>query len=1215
MARVESSKGKPEKKEGVVVRQEKRVTVPVEKELNVGVLQEFLTQIKLFSLLKKQDPGTADFEKLKELELKLSSGDKEERLQAREKIDLFSVRLTENQPKANETLEWVVKDIYKGEVKPPELDDLVKNITKQNNDLVDKTRREVVITKEELSGFEGNLIHLKEFLGLKDETRGGLVQMHETLTRAIELRSVRRYIENPVAYEAPLVRKKDYFEEGSAKNDLDKKLTIRQAKKSERGKLENHLETTKKHVREELVEGSGEKLTKLSGEDLLDRLEEISDIKARMRNLVGNKHQRISETLEALESAEVQYQVALEAKIVADLRGKSIPLDDLVAGEAVREFLSDAKEGGRRAGGRARYRFDVPYEQVAVEVLNKAQSLEKSGLSNPGIERMMRAMQSGEEGGFGGGRRESFEDKVRNAKPILDKVGIDLGSNEVRENLRDKSKSHKYIEKKVEAARAKVSESEARILQQILEGMSGDKPFFDVQERLDKLSKQGFYGKYLVELKAYIARIGLRETSSDFQFAILLRNAKDKISKFEPDIADEFDSWQNSLFIPPVKSVNPEQYREVFTKVWNQGNLDHVLSPRYANAQAINVEYKVDGKKVKKTVSTAVFYQLLQETKNSTKLLDAPINSADTTMWGVLTEHLFGDGAKLEYRGGHNAVVLDKNGKIIFDASKGDAFLVGYFDLVSKKELPEGSKEKLDMVTLLDQITWMERYAVNFWQYSGEAGKHVRHYPKEDMENASKWILAGDQMYEGYGGHFGKYAPPYHEIAKVGHMLREIRSYKDSSVITGSIIETLVNDKDHPWPEERAKTFAKLLTAKLTHTTTIDEKEFKLGLLSVEEARLVGKYNNNSTALGSWNDGRAWLAAHGMPEDKIINASTLGEYIKLIGKKTDKELLAGLKDTDKKIMEEKIGWVRQSEEFLALCKKLQWSQKELATLEELKIGKNDLLPLAKKANTIFGGEVWRPENINQLMVGFSFAAVMDPSKYAQGSDPIEFGQKYMKLAEEVAKKLPKIQLGVATSKDLMELQVAMRAYLTPEEVDAYMEVILRTTIKSHTIQVPYEVAKLKDDQRTIDHHRLETGDGHTYYFIDRDGHRIAKKEKVAGDYFHNRFGTKTWRQSDVETLMNAMKGEAMIPRTVAENILDDLVGGGRTIDRLFKNFGIDTKTNRGAKIAKMVFARTKRFIGRLPLFDDPAWAAWSFSAELINFMSEASKEVMKGVVK
>ncbi len=1197
MRKKEASAPKVEKKEKPSTRSVQRTAPFEEKSYSVGALQEFLTQIKLFALLKKENPGTVSFEKLKGLEEKLSSKNNDERSVAKKEIDELSDKFSTAKADANKPLNEVVRTVLDQNIsRPAAVQVLIEDITQQNSVITEKLANKKRISKGELEAFGENLNQLKAELGLRVETRDGLVQMDEMLNRAVELRKVRMYMEAPSAIESPINGKKDFFEEGQVLDGENKnKLVIRQANKKDRVRLEKTLESFKDHVRRELIEDNGDRLGELEGEDLLSRLEEVSDLKARMRNLVGKEHGRIEETLEVLSGVEVQYQVALEQRMVGDLKESGVEVNDLAVGEAVRGILSEAR-GGRRTIGRARYEIQDSYKEMASKVYKESRKLVNQGYAAPsnGMElppedqqAMLQEMMSGRQ------REKSVKEKVQEIDSLLKRAQLD--GQELLERMHEMQTLDERLDyaKSIErAAFPNLGESERRVLSQFLEASAGSEAFLNIQARLKESVSNGRFGEYMVELKAYIARIGLQETSADYQLAFLLRDAKEVITRFEPDIGDEFDSWRSSLFIPPIKSVSPEAYRQVFEKVWGAGNLDHVFNPSFANAEAMSVT--INGQR--KNISTAVFYQLLQQTENSNRLLNAPVNSTDSTMFGELVVYLYGKGTTIEGLGNMStAIIKAADGSILFDAGRGDKFNIQYFDLVNKS-LQAGTEKSISLATMLDQVTWMERYAINFWSYSGEAGNHYRHYPKEDMENANKWLFAQNQMFEGYGGHFGKYDPPFWEIAKLSHMLREIRSYKDSSLIKGATVDTL---EKGGMSGSRAAKFAEVFTGKLTKKMKIDEKTFKVGLLTLEEARLIGNtYSNAGEAWGA--AGYDWLIAHGTPAEMVKNAD---EIRVILDKRSRRQ----------KLSEQEKNWAVQADEFFALCKDLKWTGKEKEFIDTLT--GSDLKPLADRVNTIFGIE-WEPQNMKEFIKGFEYASVMDLGKYAQGSDPIEYAQKYMKLSEEVAKKLPKIQKGVATSKDIIELQEAMRAYLTPEEVDDFFEILTRKTILTHTFQVnKYEIAKLNADQRTINYKQLKDENGHTYYFVGRDGHRIANTEWYRGAYFNWKQGTKTWRQSDVEILLDAMKSQAMLPRGIAESMLDDLVGGGRSVDKFLKNFGIDTKTSKGAKIAKAVLARTKRFVGRLPLFDDPGWAAWSFGAELLNFMMEAGKEVVKGTIK
>lgn len=1174
---------------------------------SVWNLQQFLTEIKLFSIMKQADPQSADYVKLKELSTKLSSSDKKERGEATEAIgrleEVFSNAKSEAQ---NNPLEEVLKKAIPGYETKHGLTTLVKSVTEKNKEISALMAENKTIPTAKLTEFEEQLKGLAGELGFRENTRQGFALMNETLARAVELSDVRRHMVAPVVYEDAIARKGALFEAGelSEAEDKGERLQMRSWGKNRRDATRTAIEKFKTNVREELIENNGKKGKELEGKELMDRLTEVRERMADLKSLVGNKHEFSDETLKTLALVEVRYQGLLEERLVKDLKYGSGSTQEMLVGESLDLIIEESK-GGKWGRSRAKIAFKEPYENIKKRISNEVKNRQQVVMAGTSpLDTLQDYFEQAQgEGGMedamnmGRERDVSVRGKAKQMGALLERAKINTDEILKRmEEIRGKD-ANSTIQARLEFARdiekqafPRLSESERRTLVQFLEGAAGNEQFLNVQNKLKEHVKNGRYGQYLVELKAYIARIGLRETSADFQFAFLLRDAKDVISTYEPDIADEFDSWQSSLFIPPAKSVSPETYRQIFEKVWGAGNLDHVFNPTYANAEAVAL--RINGEQ--KNVSAAVFYHLLQRTEKSSRLLNAPVNGFDGTMYGFLIEHLYGKGAKIvgKFEGGvDNRKIVSKTGTVLFDATK-DFFDAQYFDLVDRS-LQDGAVRKLSLTEMLDQVTWMERYAANFWMYSGEAGKHARHYPKEDLENANKWVFSQDQMFEGYGGHFGKYAGAFWQHAKLGHLLREIRAYKDTGIVKGSILETL---KAGGMEEGRAATFAKLLSNKLVRKINVDGKVFKADLLSLEEARLMG--NSFQSPVEAWNvAGKDWLIAHGVPEEMVVDS----DFIKMILDKKEKKI---------KLSETEENWAAQAEEFFELSKSLRWTKEEENFFST--VTADELRGLVAKQNIIFGTK-FNPANMREFVDNFEFAAVLDLGKYAQGTDPVEYAQKYMKLAEAVSKLLPKIELGKARAKDFMEVQESLRAYLTPEEVDDYIEILLRKTIQTHTEQIiPYTVAKTKADQRTIDYREQKAADGHTFYFIDRDGHRIAKTEEVTGNYFKKRFNMKNWRAGDVEVLMAAMAGEAMIPKNISESILDDLVGGGRALDKIFERIGLDTRDKKSkARLVKMVLARAYRLVKRLPLFDDPGWALWSFGAELVNYTMEVGKEVVK----
>lgn len=1180
----------------------------------------FLREIKLMMLMRQKSPGSEEYVKLRDIEKNLSAADAETREKAKTAADeLIAVFEGVKGEAERSTLETVVDRAYgdMGE-RSDSARDLARQIDQAKKAVDAKAETPQGVSSAELEALSHQLVEFKNRVGFQAMTEEGMQMVEETMLKVVHLRDVRRYTENPLAYQAPLKAKTEYFAEGSSDDPNDKRLKVRTGWGGEEGqKFAEKLERVKKNVREVVIEQSRE----LSDQESIQSLQDVSELRAQLKHLVGKEHKRALDTLETLTAAESHFQRILEQKIGEKLKAARLNVDQLAVDAAVGDVLAEAR-GGRFAGGRARYEFQDAFDKLTEKVAIKAKKFDRqipklqehvardSDYSPQSMVDKMIAQQELK-------RQVDFLEKVDSIKPVLAEMGIDYRSDsaEFEKWLRAGTEKERVAkiedivgqarERGMSASRLKMGELFLRSLLKdriILEdGTEVRTNFVDVKERLSGYVKNHQYGRYIREMKAYVSKVGLRESSADFQFAIMLRDAKEVIADLEPDIAEEFDSWQQSLFIPPFKAVDPETFRQMFERVWNAGNLDHVLNPAYANAAAMLVEVNGD----KKVMSTAVFYQLLQRGDNATRFLDAPKNGTDSTSFRIWIDYLYGKGAIWE-GDLDTGVIKSADGRVL--AKMTDSLRIQGYDVASKS-LDGGDFDTFTLRELLEQSQWMHRYAENFFMYSGEAGKHMRHYPKEDMENANKWLFSQDQMFEGYGGHFGKYAAPFWQIAKLGHLLREIRTYKDSGILLAAMTEEMTGAGVGG---KRAREFAEMWTNKLRQKIAVDGKSFKVGLLSIEEIRLIG--NEFGSAEEAWVHAKDYLMAHNMPEGMIKDQNFIREVL-------------ARKARGDRLSEEEENWAKQAEEFYLLCKNLQWSdekKKEYGGMSEREMAnsmtKEELAIFAARKNTIFGGN-WQPANMREFIAGFEYAAVMDPAKYQQGTDPIEFARKYAKLSEEVAKILPKIHQGIATAPDFIEVQKALRAYLTPEEVDQFIEIMVRKSIQSRTNQlIPYEIAKLGKDGRTIDYRYMEGEDKHRFYFIDRDGHRIAKTENFRGNYMFKRWKVKPMRPSDVEVLMDAMHGEAMIPRDIGDDMLDDLVGGGRVIDNILERVGLKEKgkpLEKGSRglLIKRIFARTKRLIQRLPLFDDPVWAMFSLSAAILNFAGEAAKEVAKSAEK
>ena len=618
------------------------------------------------------------------------------------------------------------------------------------------------------------------------------------------------------------------------------------------------------------------------------------------------------------------------------------------------------------------------------------------------------------------------------------------------------------------------------------------------------------------------------------------------------------------------------------------------------------------------TWSPAAMYQELQSTRASMIILDAKVNSTDSACHRIFLEHMFGEGAHKE-----GDVILDIHGREICKLS--DQFLVTDFNLETA-DLAAGllQKETVEPVSLkdiIDQTTWMNRRAMTFWMYSGEISEHLAHYPKEQMQNASKWAAAADRMGHGYNSHFGKITGPYEQLAKVGHMLSDLRVYKDTATMTSVIRENLIrgaleHSEGGAVDKKKMRAFAELLTKKLEKQIEVEGiKLAPVGMRSREEVRLLG--NTYKSPEEAWDKAIPWLEAHGMSK-KIIPDVT--EISSILSREARGEKLSGL-DED---------WAVQAKEFFLLCKDLQWGtdanidvggrmMSELELMNSMTAA--ELSPLAKRKNHIQGTN-WQPKNISEFMRDFDFSAVMNPAHFYQGTDPLEYATKYKKLAIEVAGKQPKLFSGLSMAKDLIEVEKAMRSYLPPEVVDAWTEAFTRIDMRANRWQSPlnaYEVAQTNPkDRRTILNRKITDEDGNTYWFVGRDGHRIAKKEMFWGAYSEKYWNRKRMKDKDVQIKFDALMSEGMLPREVSEDLLNDILGGGKTLDKLLglEGKGLSEKQRARAKFTKKVLAKAWRYIRMIPLFDDPGWVAWSLGSEIVNFIfKDFGKAAIEGVAK
>jgi hypothetical protein len=1202
-------------------RRSKRSGDKQEEKRDVGTLQKFLLELKLFTWMKTKDPSSADFTELSKLEKDLSSSDKNIRIEARKKIDVLSAVFDQAKGKAGLPLDQLVDEAGLLSVSNgPEIKSLALNIQSKNDKLNEKITKSEAVTEAELNEFELNLNTMKEMMGFRSESRVGLRRMEDTLVSAIELNKVRRDVESPGVYIRPMESKEGFFKEGGPRDKNDKRLHVEIPEVIGTEKLEDKVERVKKWVVEEQIENSGEKMDELEGADLIKRLEDISDLKARAKNLVGKNSEKFTETMEALSAAESGYRIGLEELIANELNFRENSPEDMALGEAMTELVERAG-GGRYGKSKYRLEFEGGYDELMKSIKKRVNELKTSPRFG-GFERILEDAPANPQAWMdrmqrGGKFAEDMDDIGAGLDYVLKKAGTEFNAN-LLQNLKDENTGRAFGEQLIENAKnGGASGSEQASLREYVERIWGDKTGMEKEQaRFEELLNRGQHGKAYRLLKTYIAKVGLRETSSDFEFAIMLRKAKYRIQSVNQDIGEEFDQWQQSNFVPGLVHITPENSIEIMPKVWDASNVDHVLGADYANGAAMSIEIKGE----RKTWSPAAMYQELQSTRSSMIILDAKVNSTDSACHRIFLEHMFGEGA---HRGGNdNELILDVNGREIGKTS--DKFWVTDFQLATADlaagKLQDETREAVSLGDIIEQSTWMNRRAMTFWMYSGEVSEHLAHYPKEQMQNASKWAAAADRMGHGYNSHFGKITGPYEQLAKVGHMLPDLRVYKDTATMTSVIRENLIQgaleaSEGGKVDKKKMRAFAEVLTKKLEKQIEVEGiKLAPVGMRSREEVRLLG--NTHKSPEEAWDKAIPWLEAHGMPREIIPDSARIS---KLLSREVGGEKLSG-EDED---------WAVQAKEFFQLCKDLQWGTEETidvggVMMSELglmnRMTSAELSPLAKRKNHIQGTN-WQPQNITEFMRDFDFSAVMNPAHFYQGTDPLEYASKYKKLAIEVAGKQPKLFSGLSMAKDLIEVEKAMRSYLPPEVVDAWTEAFTRIDMRANRWQSPlnaYEVAQTAKDRRTILNRKITNEDGKTYWFVGRDGHRIAKKEMFWGAYSEKYWGRKPLKDKDVQIKFDALMSEGMLPKDVSDDLLNDILGGGKTLDKLLglEGKGLSEKQVARRKFTKKVLAKAWRYIRMIPLFDDPGWVAWSFGSELVNFIfKDFGKAAIEGVAK
>lgn len=1181
-----------------------------------GFLQEFLATIKVNRLINDMNPAALSKQHITEIEEGLASGDLHEKQQAISKLN----SLAEAKDMAVEKSKaQSLKEIVDGVKAPAERRSRLLEVAESIEQDMAKVNSGIVLEQEQLNNIQLKLELLATGLGVE----GSPEKLEDTISRVEYLIEATKIRERKLGAD-PLVSPLKLYEEEFGDGKDHRILKLRDVPGSKIGVMQKRLNAFRTNINRELID-QDRGIDKLSSNDLLARINEVGYWKSNKQALYG-KGWRGSNEMESLRDiltlVEAEYIVELESRLWNEIKSSGKSEEYVIL--ATQSVLNS-----RKRVGRSDYDFQknipkdkTPYEAFLLEVEQSSKIIEGKSRSKRRI-----AIQRSEEGYVGhvvGGEtiHTSVDDAENNYQQAMgmqervDKIAKKLGIH-FDEGLMRRLEEPDGLKNLLNEARKKLSPEELRDYEKILSSISGTEGsgrFSGVQAELFRLSKEakktGNYAPYMIKLQAYIDRVGLRETSSDFQFAIVMREAKDEISRINADAGGKFDLWQEAQFLPSITSLDEKTYYGLIPRVMTHSRMQYELDDKYSNWLAM----QVGGKGGKKALSVASFYQLLQRGDVANRVIAAPINGNDGLILQLWVEHVWGDGAKL---------VMDKrNSNLISHVLLADGKTVvkdidvSYFSMDAKSSVDKSSTEKLKIADFLDQSMWMAHYAEKMWWYSGEWEAFARDFPGERLPQANKRLLSIGSAFRDYGIEYGKFDEGYVELAKAGVLLQDFRTYKGSDVIVANIRHMLY-DNGITSAKEGEVLGKGIFKALSKHAYISEDYQPLSSLRPVEEVRLMGKLGEYTTPEERWNwykQSQEKIGRRGVPEYSTIAGYKGRGFDNLRG---DEE-----------------AWFVQAEEIEKLFDDLSKQRRELG---KLNWEGGVLYKLIDKQSFIATGNHRRKgeESLDLFLREFEYSSVLNYAELRKGTDPLDY-QKYSEAKAEAASLMTEVLNGVPTPQKIAELFTKMRSYMPPDQVVTWFDAFREKQVQLRTFQtIKYDIAMTDLEEWEMKKRRGEIKEDHPPSIImgynpavfkikdergdswnvkGADGFRVTRKKKEWGNHMKKTRDIQAMTSSQIELENRLYVGNRWLTKHKAEEILENSFGLAQVVNKICRDRGWDSKSKQ-ARFLKKWGSKAALLLRQHPLFDDPVWAFWNILNELKEYGEEVQKEMVKSIAK
>jgi hypothetical protein len=771
---------------------------------------------------------------------------------------------------------------------------------------------------------------------------------------------------------------------------------------------------------------------------------------------------------------------------------------------------------------------------------------------------------------------------------------------------------------------------------------------------INRLKEEKRFGEAASLMLEYITRIGIQESSQDWEFALIKRNFSDAIATASPDFKEAFDLNMQLGYLPNMNSQNLEKYYATAEQIFGKGKQE--LTTGETSLFSGNRVTTAEGKSV--VFSMRTMKALLRNPRHMLRILKADPNTTDSTLQNIMLEELYGKGAHIGVRtvDGKKLSCLALPGVAEEDWKQLNEIEVG----IQFAEIWAGGfngwekdGKKLKLSEMLQRNQWIMKNGLGLQWYSGEWKQLMaaKSYQDAVLQAAPKSLLTAEMAKAAYQGNFENIRPPLMRAAEtITSVLGPMPIYKLDNIVIQNVQDKL---------EERAgvdrgkgKKIGEMIAAMYRQERVEDVGGEKLSFFSRLRDPRTSRLAFNT--LSELDDGVVDVLVEKLDDMDIKKIPTREElksyYTDFVALEAGS--LSIINDPDGK----RLGNIR----YFGQMYKGTWQEVQELKMSSMKatwdsLGEKELTGLIEM-NEGFTGELDSEGKIVDFDARFKRSGVVDvslmkeyllknmwqeamqdPTHTKHGDDWEQYFVKYSQARDKFLatfyKEFATIQ---GAKKHFIELDESLAQFLPPMQRRNITSLIghdLNRATSYQSALAPLEIPLTTSRQHK--HHWWEFGksdhtmrgtseiiwdkwtdsDGKAYYAYDKYGCRTYQKEQYVGNWAAKEQGDDSWRPHDFEDIGQKLQENGLLDERSKhlwlERVMSQKKEGRALVGMLGKRLGMSQEA-----IEKMGDAfgglSTKGWLvlSKIFLFDDPKYALFSFMHEVSGLSSKTVESIL-----